>query len=80
MPDAPHERTFAAVNGVIRRLKPPPEFILFPGDEIIGLTTDQAEVEAQWRYWLDHEMAWLDRTETPLWHSTGNHTTYTNAR
>ena len=76
VPDAPHERTFAAVNGVIRRLKPPPEFIVFPGDEIIGLTTDQAELEGQWRYWLDHEMAWLDRTETPLWHSTGNHTTY----
>ena len=76
VPDAPHERTFAAVNGVVRRLEPPPDFIVFPGDEISGLTNDPAELQAQWRYWLDHEMAWLDRTQTPLWHSTGNHTTY----
>ena len=76
VPGAPHEATFAAVNGVVRRLWPPPEFIVFPGDEISGLSADPAELQAQWRYWLDHEMAWLDRTRTPLWHSTGNHTTF----
>jgi hypothetical protein len=31
VPSAPHERTFAAINAVIRRLVPPPEFIIFPG-------------------------------------------------
>ena len=35
---APHESTFAAVNAVVARLRPQPEFICFPGDEIRGLT------------------------------------------
>ena len=76
VPGALHEKTFAAVNTVLRRLDPPPEFILFPGDEIIGLTADPEDLRAQWRHWLDHEMGWLDREKTPLWHTTGNHTTY----
>ncbi|WP_349958833.1 metallophosphoesterase [Rhizobium sp. ZPR3] len=76
IPGALHERTFASVNQILRRLDPPPEFILFPGDEIIGLTADPDALRAQWRHWLDHEMAWLDRQKTPLWHTTGNHTTY----
>ncbi|SCB20896.1 hypothetical protein GA0061103_2935 [Rhizobium multihospitium] len=76
VPSALHEWTFAEVNAVLRRLDPPPEFILFPGDEIIGLTTDPDELRAQWRNWFEHEMAWLDREKTPLWHTTGNHTTY----
>lgn len=76
VPGALHEKTFAVVNTVLRRLDPPPEFILFPGDEIIGLTADADELRAQWRHWLDHEMGWLDRQQTPLWHTTGNHTTY----
>ncbi|RDI57198.1 metallophosphoesterase family protein [Microvirga subterranea] len=76
VPGALHETTFASVNAVIRRLSPQPEFILFPGDEIIGLTPDADALRAQWRHWLDHEMAWLDRQTIPLWHTTGNHTTY----
>jgi hypothetical protein len=75
-PGAPHEKTFAAVNAVVRRLEPTPEFILFLGDEIAGLTADRDELRAQWRHWLDHEMAWLDRQTTPLWNATSNHTTY----
>ncbi|WP_245350388.1 hypothetical protein [Bradyrhizobium sp. UFLA03-84] len=71
-----HERTFASVNDVVRRLHPAPEFILFPGDEIIGLTADAEALRAQWRHWLDTEMGWLDRRAVPLWHTTGNHTTY----
>jgi hypothetical protein len=73
---ARHERTFASVNAVVRRLHPSPEFIAFPGDEIIGLTTDADALRAQWRHWLDTEMGWLDRRKVPLWHTTGNHTTY----
>jgi hypothetical protein len=73
---APHERTFAGINAVISRLSPKPEFIVFPGDEVVGLTTDEDELRAQWRYWLDVEMAWLDRAAIPLYQTTSNHTTY----
>jgi Calcineurin-like phosphoesterase len=71
-----HERTFASVNAIVRRLEPPPEFIAFLGDEVAGLTADRAELEAQWRHWLQREMAWLDRQAIPLWNTTSNHTTY----
>lgn len=73
---APHQKTFAAVNAVVRRLEPQPEFIIFTGDEVIGLTPERQQLEAQWSYWFDHEMAWLDRNAIPMWHCTGNHTTY----
>jgi len=76
VPGAPHERTFAAVNAVVDRLSPPPEFIVFAGDEIAGLTGDEAALRAQWRHWLEVEMAWLDRELIPLYHATSNHTTY----
>ena len=76
VPDAPHEATFAAVNGVVARLRPQPEFICFPGDEVRGLTADDEELRSQWRYWLEREMGWLDRSRVPLYHTTGNHTTY----
>jgi hypothetical protein len=79
IPNAPHERSFASVNAVVRRLTPPPQFILFPGDEIAGLTADPNELRAQWRHWLEQEMGWLDRQAIPLFHTTGNHTTYDTA-
>ena len=76
VPGALHERTFAAVNAVVRRLVPHPEFIVFAGDEIAGLTPDAELLRSQWRHWLGNEMAWLDRSATPIWHCTGNHTAY----
>jgi Calcineurin-like phosphoesterase len=76
VPGALHEKTFASINAVVQRLHPQPEFILFPGDEIIGLTADAESLRTQWRHWLDAEMAWLDRAAIPIWHTTGNHTTY----
>lgn len=76
MPGHIHEVTTAAVNRVVARLDPPPEFIAFLGDEVIGLTTDEAALRAQWRHWLEVEMAWLDRSKTPIYHTTANHTTY----
>jgi hypothetical protein len=76
VPGAPHEQTFAAVNAVVRRLSPSPDFIVFTGDEIAGLTADRQELKAQWRYWLDREIGWLDLAAIPLWHTTGNHTAY----
>lgn len=76
VPGAPHEQTFAAVNAVVSRLSPPPEFIIFPGDEIIGLTADENRLRAQWYHWFEVEMGWLDRAAIPLYHTTGNHTVY----
>ena len=76
IPDAPHERNFAAINSVLQRLTPPPEFLLFLGDEIAGLTPDPDELRAQWRHWLEQEMAWLGGRAIPLWQATSNHTTY----
>jgi hypothetical protein len=76
VPGAVHEKTFAAVNAVVRRLIPQPEFIVFPGDEIAGLTPDPELLRSQWRHWLDNETAWVDRCAIPIWHSTGNHTAY----
>ncbi len=76
VPGGPHEATFAGVNQILARLDPPPEFICFPGDEIQGLSADADTLKAQWRHWLDQEMAWLDRSAIPLYHSTGNHTAY----
>lgn len=76
VPGAPHERTFAAVNAVVAQLQPPPEFICFPGDEILGLTADDAALRRQWQHWFSQEMAWLDQKAIPLYHTTGNHTVY----
>jgi hypothetical protein len=76
VPGGLHEQTFAAVNAVVRKLAPKPQFILFPGDEIAGLTPDADQLRSQWRHWLDQEMGWLDTRSIPIWHSTGNHTTY----
>ena len=76
IPGGPHERTFASVNAVVRRLDPAPEFIVFPGDEITGLTREEAALRRQWRHWFEVEMAWLDRSRIPLFHTTANHTTY----
>ncbi|SFJ16169.1 3',5'-cyclic AMP phosphodiesterase CpdA [Bosea sp. OK403] len=76
VPGALHERTFAEVNAVVNRLSPYPEFILFPGDEIIGLIPDPTALRDQWKHFFDVEMAWLDRQKTPMWHTTGNHTAY----
>lgn len=76
VPNGRHEESHARVNQVVARLEPAPQFIIFPGDEIIGLVPDEATLRAQWRYWFDVEMGWLDRSEIPIYHSTGNHTTY----
>lgn len=76
VPGARHEQTHRAMNSVVSRLRPKPDFVVFPGDEIIGLTSDEAELREQWAHWLSSEMAWLDRDSIPLYNSTGNHTTY----
>ena len=72
----PEEAKFARVNAVLSRLRPQPQFVCFPGDEIIGLSNDEETLRNQWRYWFEREMHWLDRTRIPLFHTTGNHTAY----
>lgn len=76
IPGALHEETAASVNRVVAALRPQPEFVCFLGDEVMGLTSSEDDLRAQWRYWLDHEMAWLDRAVTPLYNTPSNHTTY----
>ncbi len=80
---APHEATFASVNQIVARLEPQPDFICFLGDEIKGLVADEELLRSQWRYWIEHEMAWITsdtapdtRWNIPFYHTTGNHTTY----
>lgn len=73
---AGNESAFIRTNDVVRRLTPAPQFVVFAGDEIVGLTTSEAELRDQWRHWFDVEMAWLDRSATPLYNTTSNHTTY----
>ncbi|MCL5996346.1 MAG: hypothetical protein M1546_09855 [Chloroflexi bacterium] len=75
VPGSTGETNFAAVNRVLRQLTPPPEFICFIGDHIAGSQDSRAELQRQWRHWLDHEMAWLDTRAIPLYHTTSNHNT-----
>jgi hypothetical protein len=74
IPGTQAEANFAAVNAVVQRLSPAPEFICFIGDHIGGLDDDPEAVRRQWCYWLDHEMAWLDPA-IPIYHTTSNHNT-----
>lgn len=77
-----HEETHAAVNRIASGVDPPPEFIVFPADEIIGLSSCEAELRKQWAYCFETEMVWLDRQQVPMFNTTGNHTAYdtTSAR
>src|SRR5580658_6587709 len=76
VPGADFERHFAAVNAALRRLHPAPSLIVCAGDEIMGMTRDYSALREQWRYWQDHEMAWLDRSACPIYHVPSNHSTY----
>jgi hypothetical protein len=76
VPGGIHEDTFAQVNRIAASLTPKPEFILFPGDEIVGLTGDPEALRRQWRYWADVEMKWQKDAKIPLYLTTGNHTVY----
>jgi hypothetical protein len=67
------------VNRVVARLRPQPAFVCFLGDEIRGLSADQEVLRRQWRYWFEREMSWLAGRGIPLYHTTGNHTTYDTA-
>lgn len=74
--EALHAQKLARVNAVVQRLDPAPEWVVFPGDEIIGLVPGEAELRQQWAYFFDVEMAWLSQSGIPHYHTTGNHTVY----
>ncbi|MEM1429754.1 MAG: metallophosphoesterase [Pseudomonadota bacterium] len=71
-----HEQKLGKVNAVVRRLRPAPDFAVFPGDEVIGLIPDEAELRRQWHHFFDVEMAWARAADLRIYHATGNHTTY----
>lgn len=72
-------RNLGQINAAIRALDNAPDFVCFLGDEIMGLSSDSAELRRQWRHFFDREMAWLDGEAAPLYHTTGNHTVYDEA-
>ncbi len=74
-----HAENLARVNAIASRLSPSPEFVVFLGDEIAGLTRDITSLRSQWRTWLDREMSWLTNSSIPLYHVASNHTTYDDA-
>lgn len=79
VPGTPDTEAHLRMAAVLSRLDPAPELVVFPGDEIRGLTDDADDLRAQWRHWFDVEMARLDRERIPLWHATGNHTAWDEA-
>lgn len=75
VPGTPFAANFAAVNQVVQRLRPAPEFIVFAGDHVYGMTDDYQALRSQWRHWHGREMSWLDPA-IPHFPSTSNHNTY----
>ena len=76
IPKAKHESNLSSINRVLKNLEKKPQFIIFPGDEITGLTNDEKYLKKQWDYWINKEMRWVKQNKIPLYNSTGNHTTY----
>jgi hypothetical protein len=70
-PEAPERAAnLARVNAVVRRIRPAPEFISFPGDAV-----NMGDRPEEWRTWLGQEMGWLRGEPFPLYQSTSNHNT-----
>jgi hypothetical protein len=75
IPGGSNEANFAAVNAVFQRLDTMPEVTFFVGDSIVGGEIPADAFRAQWRYWIDQEMAWYSGLGIPLYHVTSNHNT-----
>jgi hypothetical protein len=65
--------TFDAVAGVIRSLTPRPEFLVHLGDHFWGNNSDEQDLRAQWREWVETSKALGD---LPMLHLAGNHTCF----
>jgi hypothetical protein len=76
IPGTPLAANLQAVNQMVARIQPQPEFIAFPGDAVRGYTKDYVELRRQWDYWLGTEMQWVRERKLPLFQSTSNHNTY----
>lgn len=79
IPGTEHERRFRAVNAVLRRLDPQPDFIRFLGDHIAGYTPDADRLRDQWRHFCDVECRDIHHAATERYDLTSNHNTYSNA-
>jgi len=62
---------FQAVNAVIDRLQPPPEFVCLAGDHVWGCTEDEKALRDQWQQWFGQNKSLLTRR---IFHCTANHT------
>ncbi len=71
-----HSENLRRVNDVVMRLGPSPEFIIYPGDEVIGLTDSEEQLRAQWLHWWDVEMAGPRSLSVPIYNCPANHTVY----
>jgi hypothetical protein len=76
VPNATHAATLLKINALIEKKGDELDFVIFPGDEIIGLTNDETKLRNQWEYWLKEEMSYISKFNLPLYNCTGNHTTY----
>ena len=77
VPGGRFEQNFAAVNAAVARIHPQPDFIIFPGDHILGITQDYAALRQQWKLLAaDCEMNWLKKRSIETFHTTSNHNTY----
>lgn len=72
----PQAHNLQLVNAVLKRINPQPEFIVFPGDAVMGYTQDYGELRRQWNYFYDIEMNWLQTRKMQLYQATSNHNTY----
>lgn len=81
LPGEANEANFTEVNAIFQRLDVMPDVTFFVGDSILGGDIPEDEFRAQWRYWLDHEMAWFSSLgiRIPLYHVTSNHNTTSDA-
>jgi hypothetical protein len=62
---------FQAINAVIDRLQPPPEFVCLAGDHVWGWTEDEQALREQWRQWSSQNKSLLTHR---IFHCTANHT------
>lgn len=68
-PGREDEKLFQEANGLISRLDPEPDFLIFNGDHIAGYSAID-ELHRQWDYFLSSE---LPSFSFPVHHIPGNH-------
>jgi hypothetical protein len=76
VPDHPHERTLATLVGAILARPRDVDVLCYLGDHVAGYTASDAELAAQWSYFLEHEFEALSETFATIHHIPSNHTAY----